>query len=186
MKKIILLAVLFVFNFSYSQKVLEIYNFSSFDIRLDMIVTKDGGSGSGGFPWCASVTPNPIATLGFGEEYTMENVANQFRFPYNSSVSSPVITNWRWVFPPNEDGNSDWTNITSNAAWVLGSNQVFDYLNFTVWDGSAYIESDYVGEEEGFWGSEHIESPNGWEAIYSVSQPDPNNLNYILYTIVFF
>ncbi len=184
MKRLVLLFLVLSANFGFSQKVVEIYNFSSsFDIRLEMIVSKD--SGSSGFPWCASVTPNPITTLGFGDVYIMENTSNQFRFPYNSSVSSPVITNWRWVYPPDETGNSDRVNIISNVAWVLGANQVFDYLSFTVLSGSNPIDGDYVGEN-GFWSSDYIVSPNGWTAIYSATQPDPNNLNYWLYTIVFF
>ncbi len=72
MKRLVLLFLILSANFGFSQKVVEIYNFSSsFDIRLEMIVSKD--SGSSGFPWCASVTPHPIITLGFGDVYIMEN-----------------------------------------------------------------------------------------------------------------
>lgn len=185
MKKLFFLALMLSAYFGFSQKVVEIYNFSSFDIRLDMIVSKDG-FGSGGFPWCASVVPVPIVTLGYGDDYIMENTTDQFRFPYNSSVSSPVITNWRWVYPPDPSGNSSWVNIPSSVAWVIGANQVFDYLHFSVLNGAFIIDNDYVGEN-GFWGSDYITSPNGWTAMYYSSIPDPvNSPNYILYTIVFF
>lgn len=147
-----------------------------------MIVSKDQDSG---FPWCGSVSPTYITTLSLGQNYKMENLSDQFRFPFNSTVSSPEITNWRWVYPPeDENGNSDFVNLPSNVAWVLGSNQVFDYLRFTAFEGSFYIDENGIGENS-FWASESINTIY-YKAEYSKLTPNPNNPNYIIYSIVFF
>lgn len=173
MKKSFSLLILLLTVGGFAQKTLEIYNLSSKTISLNMVATKHV---TDPFPWCASVAPSSIS-IAPGDSYIMENTSNIYRFPFNSSVSSPVMTNWRRVIapvPPSQ--NSTWTNISSASAWTLGTSQIFDYITFGVNGGTE--GSGSIGEPS-FWVTANplTNTTHGWQAIYDVS--------YVTSTLIF-
>lgn len=158
MKKIFIIFVFFISLQIHSQKSVEIYNFSTYTVRINTILTKPLTTN---YPWCASVSPNFIEILP-GDSYFIENATNQFRFPFFSPNSSPQITNWRRVLAPAvPGGNSNWSNISSNAAWLLGNSQFFNYLNLSVFNGSSFFGSCDIGLIQPYFMSTF-----GWESFY--------------------
>jgi|GEM_PF-2308976 len=179
MRKIALFLTLMIGFCGFSQKTLEIYNYSVKTISIQMIATKPP---SGIYPWCASVTPSPI-TIPPGGTYILENTANIYRFPFYSPASSPFITNWRRVVapvPPSQ--NATFTNMTSQALWPLGTSQFFDYISFNV--NSAAAGSGNIGELS-FWvtSTTIINTTHHWGADYVADYPAAN---VIFNTIVFY
>lgn len=148
----------------YSQKTVEIYNLTSKTVRINSVFTKPLTSD---FPWCASVSPNYIS-INPGDSYILENSSNLYRFPHLSPNSIPQITNWRRVLAPTvPGGNSNWSNITSNTAWILGNNQYFNYLDFSVYNGTSFNGNANIGNIS-FWVSTNPVSNFTylWEAAY--------------------
>jgi hypothetical protein len=178
MKKIALLLLLMSAS-GFSQKTLEIYNYSTKTISVQMIATKPT---SGTYPWCASVTPSPI-TIAPGDSYILENTANVYRFPFYSPLSSTVITNWRRVsapIPPSQ--NASFVNMTSAQLWPLGNGQFFDYISFNVNSGAAGLGN--IGELS-FWvpSTTIANTTYHWGADYVADYPATN---VIFNTIVFY
>lgn len=158
---------------AFSQKTLDIYNYSSRTVTLSMVVTKPA---SGTYPWCASVTPSTIDILP-GGQYTMENTANIYRFPFHSPSTSPYITNWRRVTAPASPGApAPWTNIVSTTAWALGNSQFFDYISFSMDNYTA--GGGNIGEPS-FWVTANPLTNNTyhWQADYVA--------DYITSTLIF-
>ena len=147
MKKFFIITALLFCLQIFSQKSVEIYNFTNQTLRISSIFTKPLTSD---FPWCASVSPSFIS-IDPGDSYVLENTSNIYRFPFYSPNSPTLITNWRRVLEPaTPGGNSNWSNITSNTAWVLGNNQYFNYLEFSMYSGNQYNGSGYIGNLN-FW-----------------------------------
>lgn len=111
MKKNILFLLLLICSFSFAQKSLEIYNYSTKTITISIVVTKPP---TGIYPWFASVTPATI-TIPAGGQYILQNNSNIYRFPFLSPSSTPQITNWRKVIQ-STGGNGSFTNVTSQVA----------------------------------------------------------------------
>ena len=179
MKKIALILLLLSGFCGFSQKTLEIYNYSALPVTVTMIVTKPA---SGLYPWCASVSPSVI-DIAPGGSYILENTANIYRFPFYSPGSSTVITNWRRVVAPVPPStNATFTNMTSASLWPLGTGQFFDYISFNVNYGAAGFGN--IGELS-FWvpSTTIANYSNNWGADYVADYPAAN---VIFNTIVFY
>ena len=114
----------------------------------------------------------------------MTNTADLFKFPFLSTTSVPQITTWRKVnAPAASSSNSTFTPVSSNVAWALGGAQIFDYIDFGVFNGTFYQGGGKVGELGIFVASFTLQSnPMGnWKAVYSKLV----NVNLIEYTITF-
>ena len=159
MKKLTILIFLLASSLGFSQKTLEIYNYSTKTITVSIIVTKPP---TGIYPWFASVTPATI-TIPAGGQYIMQNNSNIYRFPFLSTTSTPQITNWRKVVQ-STGGNGSFTNVTSQVAWPLGNSQSFNYLSFTVNNGT--LGGGNIGEPTG---SNVTNSTNHWAVDYDAS-----------------
>lgn len=175
MKKIFLLLTLLTISLGFTQKRLEIYNYSSKTMNVYIIVTKPT---TGTFPWFASVSPTTI-TIPAGGQYILQNNSSVTRFPFSSSLSSPVITNWRKVVQVGS--GSSFTNVTSANAWPQGDNQVFSYLSFTVNNGAQ--SGGNIGELGPNVSTVTLPNYNyNWEADYD----NFTNGTTIINTVVFY
>jgi hypothetical protein len=163
MKKLLFLIILFAVQ-GYSQKVLQIYNYTSYTVLIGDIVTSAPGSTTEFYPDFGPIGPISLAP---GASYILENSGSLTRFPFQSLGSTPYIANWYRRTSP--------TNVllmTSAAAWVLGNPQVFDRLSFRILNPSSSL------------GTVGIANPNisgpGWSATYTaiVNPSVPTDIRY--------
>ena len=167
MKKIYFIVVLFFSLQNYAQKTFEVYNFTGQTVTLYDIITN---TSSGGYPEYHS-KPFGGVPIPPGESYTLENTANIFRFPFHSPASVPYIDIWERL---DSATSSTTTIVSSNVAWVLGNNQVFKSLIFSV--GSSWNNLTPTGPNATIIGS-------GWTLDYSHTVPATNTA---FYTIVIY
>lgn len=158
MKKLLFILLLYSLH-GYTQKIFEVYNFSTQTVQIVDIVT----NASGTYPEFHSKS-FAIITLAPGDSYILQNTSNPFRFPFDSPTSSPYIANWERLDSPTSS-----TVMTSFNAWLIGSNQDFDRMLFAL-GGTGYSIGTTNPSLTG----------SGWNAIY---QPSSNPTTY---TIVFF
>ena len=146
MKNIYILLLSLFTVVGFSQKTLKVFNFSSKTVNINMIVTKPN---AGTFPWYASTyTNNGTNTISIapGGSYILTNTADLFKFPFLSTTSVPQITTWRKVNAPAAgSSNSTFTPVSSNVAWALGGAQIFDYIDFGVFNGTFYQGGGKMG-----------------------------------------
>ena len=177
MKKIIFFLFALFSIGGYSQKTLEIYNYSATkSLSISIIITKPQ---TGIYPWFGSVTPS-IITIPPGGQYVLQNNANLYRFPFYSPTSSPLITNWRKVVQ-STGGNGSFTNVTSQVAWPLGTTQFFNNISFTVNNGLQ--GGNTVGEPIGSVTSSITNTTYNWAIDYV---PSYVTSTLIFNTIVFY
>lgn len=168
MKKIFSIIILFSLQV-YSQKTFEVYNFTTQTVRLLDIVTNV----SGVYPEFHSKA-NPV-TIPAGGSYTLTNAADLARFPFHSPSSSPYIPTWERLDPYIPPASPVSTTMTSNNAWLIGSNQVFDRMVFSVGNSFNSINTTNTS-------SSPVTGP-GYTAEYSVFIAPPPFTD-IIYTIV--
>ncbi len=160
----------------YSQKVFYFYNFSSYNVEIGGVVTMPDPATIGGtYPFYDSSVSSLITVPAGTGVYTLENTTNIYRFPFHSPASSPYITDWYRMTAPFTS-----TIVPSNAAWVLGADQVFHYVKFQVGTSGSQGGGN-LGEPGGGSQGDYIQG-NGWTAIYTFFQSG----TYIEYTCVIF
>ena len=176
MKKLLLILFLSIGIFGFSQKTLEIYNYSSKVINLGIITTKPA---TGIYPWFGSTQPSSI-TINPGGSYVLQNNSNIYRFPFNSPTSSPFITTWRRSVQ-STGGNGSFTSVSSNTAWTLGNGQFFNYLQFNVNNG---LQGGGNIGESGFFVPSNplVNNTYNWQADYVL---DNIRSTLIFNTVVF-
>lgn len=103
-----------------AQKTLTLYNLTGTSIDLETLVTNTGTLGS--YPECHMKPSGPITIAAFGT-YVLTNPAHATRFPFYSPTSVPMPTTWN-----RRTSASASTNLPSNAAWLVGGNQVFSWI----------------------------------------------------------
>ncbi len=177
MKNLILTIVLCLGGtIGYSQKAFYFYNFSSYNVEIGGVVTMPDPATIGGtYPFYDSSVSSLITVPAGTGVYTLENNTNIYRFPFNSPASSPYIADWYRITGP-----FTLAIVPSNAAWVLGADQVFHYVKFQVGTTGIYGGGN-LGEFGGGSQGDYIQG-NGWIAIYSTFQSG----TYIEYTCVIF
>lgn len=126
MKKILLLLFALFGIYGYSQKTLEIYNFTPYTVVIVDMSTNASGAYPEFRPNLSIINFIPLAP---GASYTLTNTASLTRFPFESSTSVPYIPSWIRMTSPTAS-----TGLTSPVAWVLGNPQVFNWVAFRVLD----------------------------------------------------
>jgi hypothetical protein len=157
MKKFFLILTLSFALQNFAQKTFEIYNFSSYPIEIASIVTKIDGAAT--YPEFTS-KPFGLFTIAPGDSYILQNAANPYRFPFESPTSTPYIDKWERL-----NSASSATLLTSPAAWVLGSSQVFSRLHFYI-NGVYYVPTVPSGVT-----TVTLASGGGWIMDYDCSNP---------------
>lgn len=168
MKKLFSIIILFSLHV-YPQKTFEVYNFTTQTVRLLDIVTNV----SGVYPEFHSKA-NPV-TIPPGGSYTLSNAADLTRFPFHSPSSSPYIPTWERLDPYIPPAAPVSTIMRSNNAWLMGSNQVFDRMGFSVGNSGNLINTTNTSTSP-------VTGP-GYTAEYSVFIAPPLFTD-IIYTIV--
>ena len=133
MKKIILFALLFHGLQGFAQKRVYIYNFSIKSVKIDYVtaITNAGGQ----FPNVMSTYTTPI-TIPAGGTYSMETTQTGYRFPFDSTVSSPAITGWQRKASASATPNTSLSAF--NLTLSLGTGYKFDHIGLKLSSGSAY------------------------------------------------
>lgn len=120
MKRFFLIIVLFSLQM-YSQKKLEIYNFTNQTITITDIFT----NASGAYPeFHCKGTMIAIPPTG---SYILENTSSLTRFPFDSPASSPYIPLWQ-----RQTGTTIEVTMPSSIAWTQGDPQSFYRMTFNV------------------------------------------------------
>lgn len=164
MKKLLLVVIFFGLQ-SYAQKTFEVYNYTSLNFEIYDIVT----NASGNYPEFRS-KPFGTITIAPGGSYKLVNTGSVSRFPFHSPSSTPYISTWLRVNPPNPA-----VLIASNPAWSLGNPQVFSSMTF----GEPNVSYEVIST------TTPIINGGTWTAIYDM-YVNPTNPNIINYTIVIF
>lgn len=86
MKQLFALAMLLGSLHSFAQKTFEIYNYTGYTIDVADIITKPSGAAI--YPEIHS-KPHGLFSIPPGGSFILENTSHVYRFPYNSTVSSP-------------------------------------------------------------------------------------------------
>jgi hypothetical protein len=126
MKKLLLILFALFGIYGYSQKTLEIYNFTPYTVVIVDMSTNASGTYPEFRPNLSIVNFIPLAP---GANYTLTNTASLTRFPFESPTSVPYIPNWIRMTSATAS-----TGLTSPVAWVLGNPQVFNWVAFRVLD----------------------------------------------------
>lgn len=120
MKKFFLIIVLFSLQM-YSQKKLEIYNFTNQTVTITDIFT----NASGTYPeFHCKGTMIVVPPTG---SYILENTLSLTRFPFDSPASSPYIASWQ-----RQTGTTIEVSMPSSVAWTQGGPQSFYRMTFNV------------------------------------------------------
>lgn len=120
MKRFFLIIVLFSLQM-YSQKKLEIYNFTSQTVTITDIFTNASGAYPGFHCKGTMIAVPP------GGSYILENTSSLTRFPFDSPASSPYIPSWQ-----RQTGTTIEVTMPSSVAWTQGDPQSFDRMTFNV------------------------------------------------------
>lgn len=164
MKKILLLLFALFGIYGYSQKTLEIYNFTPYTVVIVDMSTNASGAYPEFRPNLSIVNFIPLAP---GANYTLTNTASLTRFPFESPTSVPYIPSWIRMTSATAS-----TGLTSPVAWVLGNPQVFNWVAFRVLDplggsaGTVGVANPLITSAN--WVAIYDQFPNGTATTYTV------------------
>jgi hypothetical protein len=171
MKKIILITVLFLGLHGFSQKIVYVFNFSSYGVDIGEFQTKNS---TGGFPYFRSYPF--LVHINAGDSYTLENNGSSTKFPFVSVGNTPQLNSW-----VRTNSATSSTTVTSTTAYISGASQLFNFIKFQVGTngslgggnlGASPFLADVVG--------------TGWLAHYDPATTDPLNPNLQEYVITIF
>ena len=162
MKNLITTIVLIFGLITQAQKSLKIFNYTANNVTIQDLVTRSFNATSFTYslPEFHSKPSGAITIAPYGT-YTLLNTSNALRFPFYAPVATggslPAINSWERI---TATGN---TIIASTPAWIIGSTQVFYWIQLGVGANSKQI---------GIVGSPASPGPitsNGWTATYTVT-----------------
>ena len=142
---------------SYSQKSLNIYNYSAYELIIGTITTE---TTTHGFPNYSSYAPivngnNGIRIDPYGEYILQNPVAIRFPF-YSTTTGQVIIDTWSKM---ETSGSSAVTSASINTNAIAG-NQIFKFMKFGLVDPS---NDDFVDSGDLYMDS--ILSGPGWLAM---------------------
>lgn len=131
MKKILIIAVVFLSLQSFAQKTVTIYNLSNTNFDIGNFGTRS--TAAGGYPIFSSnygTAPNTIIHIPAGTTYILQcSPASTTRFPFLSPTSSPQITSWFRRLTATGAMTALSSTIVSST---YGNTQIFDYAKTQV------------------------------------------------------
>ncbi len=153
MKKIFLFLLLTCVMQLQAQKTFVLYNLTANTVYIDDLITHAGTLGS--YPTChLKPSAHEISIPPYGT-YTMINTAHATRFPFYSPTSVPPPSLWN-----RQASATTGANMPSNAAWLLGANQVFSWIQVRIGANSKQIGDPLLSTRVSFLNSA------GWSAQY--------------------
>jgi hypothetical protein len=171
MKKIILITLLSLSLQGYSQKIVYILNFSSYNVQIAEINTITTNLGI--YPSFKNNTG--LITIPAGQSYTLTNSSSSTKFPFVSVGNTPQINSWI-----RRNSATSSTTVASTTAYITGATQKFNFIKFQVGTngnlGGGNLGQGYATTLDG----------SGWQATYDPPIIDPLNPNFLEYTIVLY